>query len=110
MSFPHEDYSRVMTEAVDIVKDRNAKGRNSVISFYAGFPHGSQDVSFELQRRVNRILGNEAVLGKAAVRREDAIDLINYAAFYVMLLDREASGAETKTTPATLPKPHLQSI
>jgi hypothetical protein len=120
MSFPLEKYASVVNEAYSIVMDRDKKGRNSAVDFYTGFPHGSQDVSFELSRRVARILGAELVerSGNNAltptgqkVRREDALDLLNYAAFYVMLLDREASDAAgAQTAPTTPPKPPLRSI
>ncbi|WP_413935931.1 hypothetical protein [Nitrospira sp. BLG_1] len=86
--FPWEDYLQVTREAIAIIKDRDEKGRNEETSFYAGFPHGSRDVSFELKRRVARILGAER-RGMLTVARGDAIDLLNYAAFYVMMLDRE---------------------
>ena len=110
MSFPFHTYDQVLIEAKTIVRDRDAKGRNRAVDFFAGFPHGSQDVSFELSRRVGRILGSEAAKGAAEVRRGDALDLLNYAAFYIMLLDRETSASETKTTPATPPTPPLRSI
>ena len=90
MSFPWEDYLEVTREASAIIKDRDSKGRNANTSFYDGFPHGPQDVSFELKRRVARILGAEKV-GDLITARGDAIDLINYAAFYVMMLDRETN-------------------
>lgn len=90
--FPWEDYLQVTREAIAIIKDRDEKGRNEETSFYAGFPHGSRDVSFELKRRVARILGAER-RGMLTVARGDAIDLLNYAAFYVMMLDREMNVA-----------------
>jgi len=118
--FPFDDYRKVLDEAIRIVEDRNRKGRNSALGFYEGFPHGSQDVAFELHRRVARILGNEKVSGKGWVRREDALDLVNYAAFYVMLLDREEGSEKLfdgtspldgplRTTKSTQPMPLLRS-
>ena len=85
-------YRYTLDEARLIVQDRHAKGRNAKTGFYNGFPHGSKDISFELSRRVNRILGAEIVAtnGAIASAREDALDLLNYAAFYVMMLDHEA--------------------
>ena len=93
MDFPMGEYVRVLDEAEAIIKDRDAKGRNAETHFYAQFPHGHADISFELKRRVARILGAERQLGKMDVAREDALDLLNYAAFYVMLLDRESKRA-----------------
>jgi hypothetical protein len=108
MSFPWDDYAKVTNESSEIIADRDGKGRNSARGFYEGFPHGHQDISFELARRVARILGAE--LGnKREVMRADALDLINYAKFYVMVLDKEASGGEavSQSTPAPPPKPRL---
>ena len=87
MSFPTSKYDSVLGEAMRIVVDRNQQGRNLAIEFYDGFPHGHADVSFELWRRVARILGAEKA-EKLDTARADALDLLNYAAFYVMLLDR----------------------
>lgn len=87
MGFPWVAYTSVLEEATKIIEDRDAKGRNNVIPFYDGFPHGYADVSFEMSRRVGRILGAEKVK-QLDVARADALDLLNYAAFYVMLLDR----------------------
>lgn len=113
MSFPWDDYHDVLNEAEDIVEDRDQKGRNAVVPFYEGFPHGRLDVSFELLRRVGRILGVEKQANGSPltptgvdVLRGDALDLINYAAFFVMLLDREGKVAsETPTPPQTLSAP-----
>jgi hypothetical protein len=110
MSFPWDDYAKVTNEASEIIADRDGKGRNAARGFYEGFPHGHQDISFELARRVGRILGAE--LGnKTDVMRADAVDLINYAKFYVMLLDKEASAGAHPAPPQPasipLPKPRL---
>lgn len=90
--FPLADYDAVVSEARAIPLDRDAKGRNDETDFYTGFPHGHQDISFELKRRAVRILGAEQ-RGRLDVAREDALDLLNYAAFYVMVLDRERSAS-----------------
>ena len=87
MSFPTSKYDSVLGEAMKIVANRNQQGRNLAVEFYDGFPHGHADVSFELWRRVARILGAEKA-EKLDTARADALDLLNYAAFYVMLLDR----------------------
>ena len=88
MSFPWQHYAQVTNQAAAIIRERDSKGRNAEVGFYDGFPHGHTDISFELWRRVARILGAEkgAHMDVAAA---DALDLLNYAAFYVMLLDRE---------------------
>ena len=111
MHFPLDHYNRVVDEARAIIVDRDQRGRNNVVPFYDGFPHGHVDVSFELSRRVGRILGAEKV-GKLEVAREDALDLLNYAAFYVMLLDRETTsgGDASPAMPADQPMRHLRSI
>ena len=88
MSFPWSDYTDVTKEASEIIRDRDGKGRNDAVGFYEGYPHGHQDVSFELARRVGRVLGAEKA-ECLMVARADALDLLNYAAFYVMVLDRE---------------------
>lgn len=88
MTFPLAEYEAVSAEAKAICLDRDEKGRNDDTPFWAGWPHGHQDISFEMKRRVARILGAEH-RGRLEIAREDALDLLNYAAFYVMLLDRQ---------------------
>lgn len=85
--FPFGAYDAVMAEARLIVVDRDNKGRNDIVPFLDSFPHGHQDISFELKRRVDRILGAERRM-ETEVLLADALDLINYAAFYVMKVRR----------------------
>ena len=87
MSFPWQHYEHISIEAAAIIRERDSRGRNEEVDFYDGFPHGYRDASFELWRRVARILGAEKT-SNLDVARADALDLLNYAAFYVMLLDR----------------------
>lgn len=95
--FPFDDYVGALEEAVQIVQHRDAAGRNAFMPFYEQFVHGSKDLSFELQRRATRIVGAEKQADAGymthdeayKVKRADAVDLINYAAFYLMVLDRE---------------------
>ena len=94
-SFPTMDYDTVIHEAYAIISDRSAQGRNGAVGFYEGFPHGHTDISFELWRRVARILGAEKA-GKMETARKDAVDLLNYAAFYVMVLDRDIPNPEVR--------------
>jgi hypothetical protein len=93
MSFPLTDYEEVLNEAVAIVQGRCETGRNNVVPFYEKFIHGPQDVIYEIHERVCRIRGAESA-GEWARMREDAIDLVNEAAFLVLLLDRQKEAAE----------------
>lgn len=88
MSFPTNDYKRILEEAASIVLDRCKKGRNEVIPWEQKFCHGSQDVVYECWERLCRIRGAEAI-GDLETLRADAIDLVNEAVFLVMLLDRD---------------------
>ena len=101
MSFPWGHYETISNEAAAIIRERDARGRNIEVGFYEGFPHGYADISFELWRRVARILGAEKV-GSLTAARADALDLLNYAAFYVMILDRWLTEMKPldKPTPA----------
>lgn len=91
MSFPSQQYTAVLDEAKAIVEDRCAKGRNEVVPWQDKFIHGSKDVLYEVHERVCRLRGAEAI-SDLATMRADAIDLVNEAAFLVMLLDREMRG------------------
>lgn len=105
--FPFEQYGLVLHEAEQLVYDRDQRGRNLRVPFYDGFPHGVTDVTFELHRRVARVLGAEDKIrnghdgafndpnAREDVRtmRGDLMDLVNYAAFAVMLLDKAAEQA-----------------
>lgn len=94
--FPFSEYGDVLREMRGVIIDRDAKGRNAHTSFYDGFPHGLQDVTFELRRRVGRVLGAERMAAHSPftptgveVMRGDLIDLANYAVFAVLMLDHE---------------------
>ena len=87
MSFPIDDYTNAIAELRATVTDRDAKGRNQTNDFYSQFPHGSQDLTFELHRRVQRILGAEAI-GDTNTVYGDTLDLANYALFLMMTLKR----------------------
>ena len=89
MSFPLEAYKATLEEASNVVEDRCKKGRNEVVPWQDKFIHGHQDVIYEINERIIRIRGAEAVKDFETMR-EDARDLINEAAFLVMLLDRQA--------------------
>lgn len=91
MSFPIGDYDKAVAALRAVVADRDAKGRNETNDFYQQFPHGSQDLTFELHRRVQRILGAEK-LGNSQVVYEDTLDLANYAIFLMMHLNRDSAG------------------
>lgn len=100
--FPFASYESVLGECQAIVHDRDQQARNAYAPFFAQFPHGVQDVTFELHRRVARVLGAEkAVLNGhhgafndpqaqalTTTMRGDLVDLVNYAAFAVLLLDQ----------------------
>jgi hypothetical protein len=88
MAFPIEAYDKAVSALRAVVADRDTKGRNETNDFYSQFPHGSQDLTFELHRRVQRILGAEK-LGNSQVVYEDTLDLANYAIFLMMTLAQE---------------------
>jgi hypothetical protein len=88
MSFPINEYDNALAVLRATVADRDAKGRNETNDFYEQFPHGSQDLTFELHRRVQRILGAER-LGNSQVVYEDTLDLANYAIFLMMRLNKD---------------------
>jgi hypothetical protein len=87
MSFPLKEYDQAIAELRAVVADRDTKGRNETNNFYDQFPHGNQDLTFELKRRVERILGAEKI-GDLATVYGDTLDLANYAIFSLMLLKR----------------------
>jgi hypothetical protein len=100
MGFPKEDYEKAIAELRSTVLDRDAKGRNETNDFYSQFPHGNQDLTFELKRRVERILGAEQI-GDLATVYGDTLDLANYAIFSMMMLKREM--AKTSSTSSHAP-------
>ncbi|MGL5936720.1 MAG: hypothetical protein ACRCZI_13990 [Cetobacterium sp.] len=93
--FPFADYEAVLREARGLVEDRDRKGRNAAMPFYATRCHGAQDVTGEIYQRITRILGAELAHDQVTAR-QDAIDLVNEAIFLVMFLDHasESPGAE----------------
>lgn len=99
--FPFPQYDAVLAEAQAIIAQRNDVGRNAYLDFWDGFPHGLSDLTFEMHRRVARVLGVERTLADGfatdegdlrQVMRHDLLDLLNYAAFGVMKLDKDATG------------------
>ena len=94
MAFPIHDYDKAIQDLRATVADRDANGRNETNEFYDQFPHGNQDLTFELARRVQRILGAEK-LGKTQVVYNDTLDLANYAIFSLMMLRRELQPTRT---------------
>ena len=93
MSFPFKEYDLVATEAREIIEDRDAIGRNGHLEFWEGFPHGVQDMTFEIWRRTARVLGAEKI-GDTKTMRADLIDQANYCLFAIMALDRDVKKAE----------------
>lgn len=93
MAFPVEAYDQVIAELRATVADRDSKGRNKTNDFYSQFPHGHSDLTFELHRRVQRILGAEAI-GDLETVYGDALDLANYSLFLLMMLNRKKAAAE----------------
>lgn len=104
MSFPISDYDKAVAALRATVADRDANGRNETNDFYNQFPHGNQDLTFELARRVQRILGAEK-LGKMDVVYNDTLDLANYAIFSMMLLSKDSDAAvqAPAQTPEKIP-------
>ena len=93
MAFPIEAYDQVIAELRATVADRDSKGRNKTNDFYSQFPHGHTDLTFELHRRVQRILGAEAI-GDLETVYGDALDLANYSLFLLMMLNRNKPVAQ----------------
>jgi hypothetical protein len=106
MSFPIDAYDKAVSALRAVVADRDSKGRNETNDFYSQFPHGSQDLTFELHRRVQRILGAER-LGNSQVVYEDTLDLANYAIFLMMTLAQEKNQHQD---PQSVPAPASQPI
>jgi hypothetical protein len=100
MGFPKDDYVKAVSELQATVLDRDAKGRNETNDFYSQFPHGASDLTFELYRRVQRILGAEKI-GDMETVYGDALDLANYALFLMMMLKAKTSSA---SSPAPSPE------
>lgn len=98
--FPVEDYEVAIRALRATVLDRDAKGRNETNDFYSQFPHGNQDLTFELKRRVERILGAEAI-GDLETVYGDTLDLANYAIFSMMMLSKDSP-----QTPALVQAAH----
>lgn len=86
--FPIQDYDEAVAALRATVEDRDTKGRNRTDDFYDQFPHGNQDLTFELKRRVSRILGAESI-GDLETVYGDTLDLANYAIFSMMMLKRK---------------------
>lgn len=101
MSFPIAAYDEAVAALRATVIDRDTKGRNKVDDFYEQFPHGNQDLTFELARRVKRILGAEAI-GDMATVFGDTLDLANYAIFSLMLLSRDSAAQSLGSAPAQI--------
>ena len=102
MGFPVQHYEKAIAELQATVLDRDAKGRNETNDFYSQFPHGVSDLTFELYRRVQRILGAEK-LGDMETVYGDTLDLANYAVFLMMLL-------KAKTSSASPPQPSAHEV
>jgi hypothetical protein len=75
---------------------RREVGRDSVLPMMRKFPHGSQDLTFMMHAKVNRILGLEKLLKNGApvevealwykLIEEEALDLISWTAFFVAFM------------------------
>ena len=110
MGFPKEDYVHAIAELQATVLDRDAKGRNETNDFYSQFPHGVSDLTFELYRRVQRILGAEKI-GDLATVYGDTLDLANYAVFLMMLIKTSSANQSEPSVaePAQSPSPPRDS-
>lgn len=107
MSFPVNDYKEAIAELQATVLDRDAKGRNETNDFYSQFPHGVSDLTFELHRRVQRILGAEKI-GDLETVYGDTLDLANYAVFLLMFLSHGPNPAPNRLkTSSASPPPYL---
>jgi hypothetical protein len=82
-------FEKVLNEALKIVHQRGKdEGRNLARDFWDTFPHGLQDMTFMVRDKADRILGAEE-MARYDVIRDNCLDIINYAAFIVVWLDRE---------------------
>lgn len=82
-------YPSVLEEAAALIQAR--EDRNRFLSLENMFPHGPQDLTFVVWMKAARILGLEAA-GRLKEVREEALDVLNYAAFLVGLIDLRSGG------------------
>ncbi len=82
-----ELFKKALREAEELVSMRNYRNAHTPIEKM--FPHKTQDLTFMLTMKVSRILGAETLPEPERTKmvREEAIDILNYAAFLVALID-----------------------
>lgn len=80
-------YKRALDRAEEIFAQRDATGRNAVVPLERMFPHGPQDLTFMLYNKASRCLGLAATPGGREKLIEESVDIINYAAFLIMMLE-----------------------
>ena len=93
------DYAQALGEASNIVLNRGAEeGRNLARDFWDTFPHGLSDMTFMVRDKADRILGAEAK-NRLDIIRDNALDIINYAAFIVMWIDNHSKDSDSVVCP-----------
>ncbi len=79
-----EDFMKAYLQALEVSKDKvfehSDDGENEAVSLPQMFPHGVQDLIYELYKKINRSLGYEK-RGNHLKVQEEAVDILNYAAF-----------------------------
>ncbi len=86
-----EAYSQALAEATLKVKEHDEDGENQVVPIEQMFPHGPQDGLFVVWMKVGRALGYERAHNIEKVR-EELVDIINYAAFTMAIIDHWREG------------------
>lgn len=81
-----ERFHEALEEARSEVDRHTEDGENEVVSLPEMFPHGTTDITFMLFTKICRILGYERANNFDKVR-DEAVDIINYAAFLIAYLD-----------------------
>lgn len=71
-------YEQAMSAALDIVQANGKLGRNDFRALPDMFAHGRKTVADLLYMKIARLIGTEEL--------DEALDIINYAAFYVALI------------------------
>lgn len=89
------DLANVFNAAHRIVVDRgHEEGRNAARDFWDTFPHGLSDMTFMLRDKTDRVMGAEENR-RYDIILDNCLDIINYAGFIVMWLNRNTSAGDS---------------
>lgn len=77
-----EAYREALSEAAAVVAAHSVDGENDVVPIEQVFPHGDQDIMFMVYMKACRAIGYQKA-GNAKKVRDEAVDMINYAAFLI---------------------------